>query len=318
MIAAALAIVLIFVLVGISRFSGPKPHLSLPAEAIFRLHLPLIGEFLITNTLLASWLSILVLAALFYTGTRKMELIPGRWQNAVEMAIEMLLNFVEGVAGKENGRRFFPVIATIFLFVLANAWFALLPVFNSIGFGERRVYETAFVGTREGFVVEAPLLRAANTDINVPLALALMSFVFVEYWGVSSLGLLTYSSKFIRIGGLLRGVGQLAQRKFRRAFGEFFTGAIDAFVGVLEAFSELIRIISFTFRLFGNMTAGEVLLVMIGFLIPWVLADVFYALEAILGFVQALIFSGLTLVFATLAVTPHGGEHDRGETASGG
>ena len=310
-------VVLVFVIVGF-LFPVPRPHVSLPAPEVFHLQLPLIGEFPITNTLLASWLSILVLALLFYGGTRAMKLIPGKWQNAVEMVIETLLNFVEGVAGKENGRRFFPIIATIFLFVLANAWLALLPGFHSIGFGEVEEYETAFVGTHEGFVVEEPLLRAANTDINVPLALALMSFIFVEYWGVSSLGFLSYGRKFIRVGGLLRGFGQLVRGRIRRAFAELFNGAIDAFVGVLELLSEFIRIISFTFRLFGNMTAGEVLLLMIAFLIPWVVVDVFYTLEVILGLVQALIFSGLTLVFATVAVASHDEGHDRKETASSG
>ncbi|TET26150.1 MAG: F0F1 ATP synthase subunit A, partial [Dehalococcoidia bacterium] len=89
-----------------------------------------------------------------------------------------------------------------------------------------------------------------------------------------------------------------------------FSGAIDIFVGLLELLSELVRIISFTFRLFGNMTAGEILLLIVAFLVPWVLALPFYGLELLVGFVQALIFGGLTLVFATIAVTPHTAEAD--------
>ena len=311
-----IGIVFIVLLIVGFLFPVPRPHVSLPAEALFHPKLPFIGEFPITNTYIASWLSILVLAVVFRIGTRKMALIPAKWQNAVEAVIEMLINFIDGVAGKKNGRRFFPIIATIFLFVLANAWLSLVPGFNTIGFGEVEEYETGFVGTHEGFVVKEPLLRAANTDINVPLTLALMSFIFVEYWGVSSLGILRYSSKFIRVSGLFRGLGQLFRGRIRRAFGELFQGAIDAFVGVLELLSEFIRIISFTFRLFGNMTAGEVLLLMIAFLIPWVVVDIFYSLEVILGLVQALIFSGLTLVFATVAVASHDEEHEKVETVS--
>lgn len=309
-------IVFIVLLIVGFLFPVPRPQVSLPAEAIFHLNLPLIGKFPITNTYIASWLSILALAIVFRIGTSKMALIPSKWQNVVETVVEMLINFVEGVAGKRNGRRFFPIIATIFFFVLANAWLSLLPGFNTIGFGEVEEYKTGFVGTHEGFVVKEPLLRAANTDINVPLTLALMSFIFVEYWGVSSLGILRYVGKFIRVGGLFRGIGQLFRGRVRRAFIELFQGAIDAFVGVLEALSEFIRIISFTFRLFGNMTAGEVLLLMIAFLIPWVLVDVFYSLEVILGLVQALIFSGLTLVFATVAVASHDEEHEKAEAVS--
>jgi F-type H+-transporting ATPase subunit a len=103
-------------------------------------------------------------------------------------------------------------------------------------------------------------------------------------------------------------MGQLVRGRFRAALSGLFTGFIDMFVGVLEALSEFIRIISFTFRLFGNMTAGMVLLLMVAFLIPWVVAVPFYGLEMLLGFVQALIFGGLTLIFAVMAVKPHEGE----------
>lgn len=281
---------LALVVFGLLLFPTPRPHVSLPAEPLFR-----IAGFPIANSIVASWLSMIVLVGLFLAGTSRMRLVPTGFQNLVEALLEALLNFVEGVAGPKNARRFFPVVATIFLFVLANAWLSLLPGFNTIGFGKVEEYAGAFAGHAEGFIVETPLLRAANTDINTPLALALTSFFFVEYWGITSLGFFTYMGKFVRIGQLLR--------------GRLFAGMVDIFVGALEAISEFIRIVSFTFRLFGNMTAGEVLLLMIAFLVPWVIAVPFYGLEMILGFVQALIFSGLTLVFATVAVAHHGEEH---------
>jgi F-type H+-transporting ATPase subunit a len=184
-------------------------------------------------------------------------------------------------------------VATIFLFVALNTWLSLLPGFGSIT-----------VETAEG---EVHLLRGANTDINMPLALALMSFVFVEFFGLRSHGF-RYLGKFVNVGQFFRSIGQLFRGRLRAGLNGLITGAINIFVGFLEALSELVRIVSFTFRLFGNMTAGEILLLMAMFLIPWLFALPFYGLELLVGFVQALIFSGLTLVFLTVAVASHGGE----------
>lgn len=128
-----------------------------------------------------------------------------------------------------------------------------------------------------------------------------MSFVFVEYFGLRSVGI-RYLGKFVNVGQFLRSIGQLVRGKVRAGLGGLITGLINIFVGLLEALSEFIRIVSFTFRLFGNMTAGEILLLIAAFLIPWVFALPFYGLELLVGFVQALIFGGLTLVFLTLAV----------------
>jgi len=151
------------------------------------------------------------------------------------------------------------------------------------------------------------LLRGANTDINMPLALALISFVFVEYFGLRSRGL-RYLGKFINVGQFFRSVGQIVKGRLRDGLSGLITGFIHIFVGILETLSELIRIVSFTFRLFGNMTAGEILLLIAAFLVPWVFALPFYGLELLVGFVQALIFGGLTLVFLTVATAPHEAE----------
>jgi F-type H+-transporting ATPase subunit a len=193
--------------------------------------------------------------------------------------------------------------------VLFNAWLGLLPIFNFIGTGHTGTASGAFFGDYSGFIVDFALFRAANTDINVPLMLALVSFICVEYWGVTSLGVRTYLSKFLRFQQLIQGMGHLIKGRLKSAFGAILFGAIDIFVGAIELLSEFVRIISFTFRLFGNMTAGEVLLLMMAFLIPWVIAVPFYGLETLLGAIQALIFAALTLVFATMAVTRHESEH---------
>jgi len=242
-------------------------------------------DIFVSNTMLSAWLTTLVLIALFAIGARRPKLVPRGLQNFCESVIEALLNFCQGVAGKEWGRRLFPVVATIFLFVLFNAWIALLPIYPSL------LLSDAYGETH--------LLRSAATDMNMPMALALVSFVFVEFYGLKALGF-SYLGKFIRVKDILRGRP---------------TGLIDAFVGVLEGFTEFIRILSFTFRLFGNMTAGEVLVLVATFLVSFVATVAVYGLELLVGFVQALIFAGLTLVFATLAVTPHEHEeHHSGES----
>tara|TARA_B100000029_G_scaffold17332_1_gene17778 strand:+ start:1735 stop:2814 length:1080 start_codon:yes stop_codon:yes gene_type:complete len=255
---------------------------------------PYIGNnFIITNAILSSWIASIILVLLFALGARKAALVPGRFQNFVEIAIEALLNFVEAVVGKPNSRLIFPIIATIFLFVIINAWIGLLPFYPSLGF-------------KEGDIVEVHLLRPAGTDINMPLALALVSFVFVEWLGLKMLGA-SYITKFIRIGSLKHGVASL----FRLRFLDAFQGLLDFFfVGPLEAFSEFVRLISFTFRLFGNMTAGEILVLVSAFLVPFVATVGVYGLELLVGFIQALIFSGLTLVFAAIAITAHEGHHE--------
>ena len=251
---------------------------------------PFGGSFnwVITNTILSAWIASLLVILIFALGTRKARLVPGRFQNFCEIVVEGLLNFVEGVVGKERGRLLFPVIATIFLFVVCNAWIGLLPIYPSLGFIENGH-------------VEVHLLRPAGTDLNMPLALALVSFVFVEYLGLQMLGL-RYITKFVRVGSLRRGLGALVRLRPMEAF----RGLLDFFfVGPLEAFSELVRLISFTFRLFGNMTAGEILVLISAFLVPFVATVGVYGLEILVGFVQALIFAGLTLVFASIAMTPH-------------
>jgi F-type H+-transporting ATPase subunit a len=258
----------------IFNISPPSPELA--AEHPFP-GLP------ITNTIVASWITILVLFGLFFASTRRMKLIPAGLQNFMEMVVETAANFIEDAAGKKHGRWFFPVCTTIFLFVIANAWINLVPGFETIK------------------VNGIPLLRNANTDINVPLMLALVSGIFVEYWGFKEKGA-PYLKTFINYSLPAQGFKQLFAGKVKAGFGSLFSGVMAIFAGILEAISHVVRIISFTFRLFGNMTAGIILTSVVIFIIPWVVPSIFYGLELLIGFVQAMIFAGLTLGFACAAV----------------
>lgn len=264
----------------------PQPEVHLAPQQVTGDHAgdPIHGgnSFVLTNTILSSLIASGLLALLFVLGTARLKVVPGRFQGFLEIAVEGLLGFVESVVGTARARGLLPVIATLFLFVAFNAWLGLIPVYQSFGFlGEHGL--------------KATLVRPAGTDLNMTLSLAIVSFVFVEGLAFKHVGF-GYLGKFFRFGTLLK--------------GNIGMGLIDIFVGILELLSEFVRLVSFTFRLFGNMTAGEILLLVSAFLGSFLLTDIFYGLELLVGAVQALIFAGLTLVFASIAITPHEGEHD--------
>ena len=230
---------------------------------------------------------------------RKSKLVPGRLQSLFEFAFGWVYNLCESVAGEKNGRRFFPIVTTIFIFVIMNSWLSLLPFFNAI---------VVHVKEPDGVITSVPLFRGASTDANLTLALALVSCVFVTYFGIK-LANKSFFGAFFNFGPFGHAMKDLFRGKVKSAFGGIMFGVIAIFVGLIELVTYFIRIISFTFRLFGNMTAGELLLAIIMFLVPWFVAPFFYGLELIIGFIQAFIFGGLTLVFATMAATPHSEEH---------
>jgi F-type H+-transporting ATPase subunit a len=266
----------------------PQPELRLPAETVFH-----IFGFPITNSVIAAWITIVFLVVFSYLVTRRMKLVPGRLQAIFEFLVGWLHDLCTGVAGEENGRRFFPVVATIFLFVAFNAWLALLiPGFGSIT-----------IHTAEG---EVHLLRAANTDITMPLALALTSFAFFWYFGFKALGI-RFTKNFVNFDELNKGFRQLFKGKLMDGLMGIVTGFMTLFTGALEFLSVCIRVISLTFRLFGNMTAGEILVFVLLFLISMLsfLVLPLYGLELLIGFIQAIIFGGLTLIYLTTAVQPH-------------
>ncbi|HEU0022903.1 MAG TPA: FoF1 ATP synthase subunit a [Dehalococcoidia bacterium] len=247
---------------------GPEEAHSTPLD---------LGEFAITNTMLSAWFASVVIILFFVLGAGKKSLVPGRFQSVIESSFEAIINFSSAVLGRDMARKAFPIVATIFFFVLFNAWLGLLPFYQFLG----------FVGPGDD-LIKVHLLRPAGTDLNMPLALALVSFVFVEVWGFKAHGF-GYLTKFFAFGSIIK-KGP-------------FQGLIDVFVGLLELVSELIRMVSFTFRLFGNMTAGEILVVMITFLVPLVATNFVYGLELLVGLIQSVIFAGLTLVFLSVAVS---------------
>jgi F-type H+-transporting ATPase subunit a len=274
---AALFVVLIIIVSNALLPHPPRPEISLRAEQV-----PLFGQH-IPNSIIATWLAMIVLIGLSYAATRKMEWVPGRLQTAVEWAVEGLYNLSLGIAG-EHTRMVFPVAATLFLFILTANWMELLPGFGSVG----------IQAVEEGQQVFIPLLRSAATDLNTTIALAIFAIASIQVFGLRSLGR-AYVSRFLNLKKVL-GRGNLMER------------IATLFIGALELFDQFTKVLSFSFRLFGNTFAGEVLLLVIAFLLPIIGPLPFMGLEIFLGFIQALIFALLTLVYAAEAAG-HGDEH---------
>lgn len=383
---AILALVLVVVLIGIAGgalgdafglgfLSSPIPLISIPAETVVE-----IAGFAIKNSMIGLWAAGIIVLAFIFLATRRMKLVPGRLQNLAELLLEGFVSLVEGVAGGPKGRRFLPLVLTIFIVILIANWLNIFPGVGTVGrietveqllehhmsaadkkeiaglekagdpaAVERRIEEALiraaeeesdfkvavfnggsgfqFIpvggrgegtkvriedlfedprhptieeirdarvvsppedhadlkGRRVGILV--PIFRGASTDINTTLSIAIVAMFAVQYWGFRTLGL-SYGSKFVNIK----------------------QGPIFFAVGFLEIISEFSRVISFTFRLFGNILAGEILLIVAIFLLPIIGVFVPLIIEAFVGFIQAFIFAMLTLVFAVSATVGHGEE----------
>lgn len=290
------------------------PHIQLPAENV--LTTPLFGDFFLTNTMVATLIADVLLILMAFAVSRAVrsgELIPRGIPGAIEAILEVINNLTESTAGKWT-KRIFPFFATITLLVLVVNWMELIPGVDSIGrlepadhghpieevipgsniytilgerdAGEQAVEEAAHGG---GFNL-VPYVRVASTDLNFTVALALISVLMTQVMGVRALGA-TYFTKFINVGGIFT----------RPVFG-----VIDFGVGLLELVSEFSKLLSFSFRLFGNIFAGSVLLFVIGTLIPVFFQSLFLGLEFFVGLIQAVVFGMLTMVFMAQATQGHG------------
>ncbi len=275
---------------------GTKVFWNLPDIKIAPDTLFSIGPFPVSNTLLATWFSIVVVIAFSFLAKRNLSLVPRGFANFFEWIFEQILNLCEEVAGPTRGRKFFPIVCTIFLFVLTSNYLELVPFVESIGTINRPDVHPVlgiFLVSKADSNAITPWVRPAPTDLNLTIGLAIISVVVTQIYGFRLLGP-------------------------KLQLGRYFTlkdGPIGLVVGLLEAVLELARVISFSFRLFGNIFAGDVLLLVMAFLIPALGPVPFLLLETLVGLVQAFVFAMLTLVFLTLGTTAHeGGEH-HGEEA---
>ena len=245
--------------------------------------------FPITNSMLVSWVVAFALIAFAQFATRRMLPIPTGAQNFLEWLVESLYNFMSGIIGPHLTDRTFWFFASIFLFILSANWAGLIPGVGSVGWGHH---------TDDGFVISEPVLRGANADVNLTLAMALVFFASWVVWGFREVGAKGFIKELFAPKGESAGVLKILM------IVVFFAA------GCLEIVSILFRPISLSFRLYGNIFAGENLLEAMSKLVPgfgWLVAIPFYFLELIMGIVQALVFMLLTAVF-TMLICQHESE----------
>jgi F-type H+-transporting ATPase subunit a len=243
--------------------------ISIAAETIFH-----IGNLAITNSVFTTF----IVSALFITFAlifkfKKLQTIPGAksLQNVTEALLEGFLNFYASIVGEKRAKRYFPILTTVFFFILVSSWFGLLPGVGPLGIKE----------IHDGEAVLVPLFRAPTADLNTTIALAIIAFFFIQTEGLKALKF-NYIGKFIN-----------------------FKNPIFTFVGFLELIGEFTKVISFAFRLFGNIFAGEVLLAVMSFLFPLLTSIPFLGLEIFVGVIQSLVFVMLMLVFTAGATAAH-------------
>ncbi len=252
-------------------------HIEIAPEQLTHL-----GTLGISNSFVMIWVVALLLICIAQLLRRKVALVPNGLQNIAESGVEMLLGSMQGVLGtREKAIKYFPFIATIFIVILASNWLGLVPGVGSIGLWHAAGESAGTAGATAARTL-VPFFRSPSSDLNFTLGLALMTIITINIMGIRATGIKFAVSRYLN-----------------------FSSPINFFIGILELIGEFAKIISLSFRLFGNVFAGEVLLIIIGFLVPYLVPVPFLGLELFAGFIQALVFSTLTLVFLSLLVEKH-------------
>jgi F-type H+-transporting ATPase subunit a len=250
---------------------------TLAPETLFH-----IGRFPVTNTMINTWLAMLIFLVLGLSLRKKIKLKPGKTQNFIEFFLEKIFVYFDQVTGdRKKTIQFLPIVGSVFFFILLSNWLGLLPGTGSITVGH------------------SPLLRPANTDLNLTLAMAAVSVVSSHIFGLFSVGVFTHLNKFIQIGTFVKSLtkGPVA----------IFTAIIELAVGLIEIVSEMAKVLSLSLRLFGNIFAGEVLISVISSIAAAFVPAPFMMLEILVGLIQASVFTMLTLVYLTvMTAKPHG------------
>lgn len=243
---------------------------TLAPETIFH-----IGSFPVTNTMINVWLAMAIFLVIGIFIKKQLSLRPGKFQNFFEYILEMLMGYFDQVTGdRKKTLRFMPIVGSVFFFILLSNWLGLLPGTGSL------TYRNVMV------------LRPANTDLNLTIAMALVAVVSSHLFGLVTVGIFTHLNKFIQIGTFLKSLtkGPVA----------IFTAIIELGVGVIEIISEMAKVLSLSLRLFGNIFAGEVLISVLSGLVSVLIPAPFMMLELLVGLIQASVFTMLTLVYLTI------------------
>lgn len=257
---------------------------TLFAEPIFN-----IGGFNVTNSLLNTWLVVVIVLIISLSVRLKIKLIPRGIQNVMEAVVESLLDLFDSVTGsREKSMQFFPIVFSFFLMILLSNWMGLLPGVGSIG----------KIASEEGHQIFVPFFRGGTADLNSTLALAILGVAASHIFGITAVGAWNYFNKFINLKAFWE-----IPKKIRKDPMVVFVNPIKAFVGLIEIIGEIAKVASLSFRLFGNIFAGEVLLASMAALFAFGVPIPFMFLEVIVGLIQALIFAMLILTYLTIATT---------------
>jgi len=251
----------------------------LSAETIFN-----IGSFPVTNTYINSSILLVLFFAVGLIFRNKSSQIPGKMQNFAESILEVCLTYMDQVThDRKKSMNFLPLVGSLFFFILLSNWIGVLPGIGSIGrwmmvHGEREL---------------VPLFRPANSDLNTTLAMALLGVILSHIFGIVAIGFWRYANKFIKLGDIWH--------SFKKGGISIFVAFVEFAVGLIEIFSEIAKVVSLSLRLFGNIFAGEVLLTVLASLVAFVVPLPFLFLELLVGFIQAIVFSMLVLVYLSVA-----------------
>ncbi len=253
---------------------------TLAPETLFH-----IGSLPVTNTMINVWLAMAIFLVVGIIIKNQLSLRPGKFQNFFEYILEMLMGYFDQVTGdRKKTLRFMPIVGTVFFFILLSNWLGLLPGTGSITYNH------------------AMILRPANTDLNLTIAMALVAVVSSHLFGLFTVGIFTHLNKFIQIGTFFK--------SFKKGPVGVFTAIIEMGVGLIEIISEMAKVLSLSLRLFGNIFAGEVLISVISGLVSALVPAPFMMLELLVGLIQASVFTMLTLVYLTvMTAAPHADEH---------
>jgi F-type H+-transporting ATPase subunit a len=251
----------------------------LAAETLFH-----IGPLPVTNTIINTWIAMIIFLVMGIIIKRNINIRPGKFQNFWEHILELIMGYFDQVTGdRAKTIKYLPISGTIFFFILLSNWIGLLP------------------GTGSFLWHHEPLLRPANTDLNLTLAMALTAVVMSHLYAFVSVGFFVHLNKFIQLGSLAK--------SFKKGPMGILTAVVEFAVGLIEIVSEMAKVLSLSLRLFGNIFAGEVLMTVIASILAFLLPTPFMLLELLVGLIQAGVFSILSIVYLTVAGTvPHGTE----------
>lgn len=254
------------------------------AEPIFH-----VGNFKITNSLFNSWIVVLIIVLVALVLRKKASLVPRGVQNIFEMIIDGFLGVFDSITGSRNkSLKFFPLVFSFFIFILINNWLGLLPGIGSVG----------QIVSEHGKNIFIPYLRAGTADLNTTLALAAIAVAASHIIGILAIGAWSYLNKFINIKVIL----EIPKRILKEPV-ILLINPIKVFVGLVEIIGELAKVASLSFRLFGNIFAGEVLLASMSAILAFGLPIPFMFLEVLVGLIQAFVFAILILVYLSMMTT---------------